>query len=271
MSDQREGDQQSQPSCGKDAYDLFRWPIKEIERRFQEYQTKKKSETAQDRAARRTANATNWIAAFTAISVGVNVAVFYVLKSQLNEMKSSGEDAKKLIDANVKLADSAQRSADIAKSTLIIAQGASVSVDHFMSTNVVKDNVQVGVSFNIIWKNSGMTRANNFINFIQAKIFEHGIPENFDFKKLPEGIPIPGFINGGSVISSSNIIVNKSDLELVKSSERALYILGGAIYNDMFNGTPKHHAYICARVKIVRELFGPADPFAYEAYKYEAD
>jgi hypothetical protein len=75
-----------------DPIDQFRanWGLRfvgYIERKLQKRKAKKKAETPQDRAARRTANATWWIAVFTIILAAGNLY-------QLREMHQTGIDAE---------------------------------------------------------------------------------------------------------------------------------------------------------------------------------
>lgn len=57
-----------------------------IKARFQEYKSKRENETNADRASRRTANATVWIAAFALISIGVGIFQWRAISDQLIEM-----------------------------------------------------------------------------------------------------------------------------------------------------------------------------------------
>jgi enamine deaminase RidA (YjgF/YER057c/UK114 family) len=86
--------------------------IRKIERYFQERSASKKKETPQDRAARRTANATWWIAGFTLVSVGVGISqaiianrTLVAISGQLAEMQSSSEQVERSIKASNRIAD----------------------------------------------------------------------------------------------------------------------------------------------------------------------
>ncbi len=126
--------------------------VEYIKFKFQERQAKKQNEPSQDRAAQRTANATYWIAAFTLISVAVNIGVFLVLRSQLNEMHDAGVDSKRLIDANVKLASAAQKSANTADENLIATQRAWVgSID----AAIIKSPNMTPIKGTVSYVNSG--------------------------------------------------------------------------------------------------------------------
>jgi hypothetical protein len=86
--------------------------VRKVERNFQERRASKKSETPQDRVARRTANATWWIAAFTFVAVGVGISqaiianrTLVAISGQLTEMQSSSAQVERSIAASNRIAD----------------------------------------------------------------------------------------------------------------------------------------------------------------------
>jgi hypothetical protein len=81
-------------------------------RNFQKRRARKKNETPQDRAARRTAAATWWIAAFTFVAVGVGISqaiianrTLVAISGQLTEMQSSSAQVERSITASNRIAD----------------------------------------------------------------------------------------------------------------------------------------------------------------------
>lgn len=93
--------------------------VARIKRYRDKRRAKKKQESASDRAARRTAIATVWIAIFTAATIGVGISQFFILRGQLTamngqlaEMHSSGVDTHNLVAATQHLADHAKDQAD---------------------------------------------------------------------------------------------------------------------------------------------------------------
>jgi hypothetical protein len=86
-----------------------------VKRKRYERATKKKSETPTDRAARRTAAATAWMAGFTFVLAATSGLTIWVLKNQLREMHQSGADTHDLAVAAGKQADAAKVQSEQAK------------------------------------------------------------------------------------------------------------------------------------------------------------
>jgi hypothetical protein len=80
-----------------------------IKRKMHERYIKKQDEPAPDRAARRTATATVWMAAFTVVLSAVSIGTLLVLKKQLHEMQTGGVDTNKLATAAANQATWTQR------------------------------------------------------------------------------------------------------------------------------------------------------------------
>jgi hypothetical protein len=89
--------------------------VGKIESKLQERKAKKAAETPVDRAARITATATVWMAAFTAVLVAVGILTLYVLKTQLKEMHEGGIDTHNLAEAAGDAANAATDQADAAQ------------------------------------------------------------------------------------------------------------------------------------------------------------
>jgi hypothetical protein len=103
--------------------------IQEIERYFHDRRTAKKQENPQDRASRRTANATVFIAILTlavAFIGGLQYLIFKaqlkVMADQLVEMKGTGTQTDTLIEANKSLAEAAGKQAQAAIDSAKTAQ-----------------------------------------------------------------------------------------------------------------------------------------------------
>jgi hypothetical protein len=77
--------------------------------------TKQQEETPVDRAARRTANATVWLAVFTVVLAATSVGTIWILKNQLREMHEGGIDTHALADATEKMKSSAEKSAQASR------------------------------------------------------------------------------------------------------------------------------------------------------------
>ena len=85
------------PTSPNHYYDPPTWwrrLIAEIKRRLEERRTKYKHEGAQDKAARKTASATVWIALFAFVTIGLGAAQFFVLRGQLRAMQGQLDEMK---------------------------------------------------------------------------------------------------------------------------------------------------------------------------------
>jgi hypothetical protein len=94
---------------------LGSWCVAKIKRKLHERGAKHEKETPQDRFARRTANATVWIAILAVVAAGVGSLQYHTMQGQLSEMKSAGEQTNTLLEINKKLVDAALKQATAAE------------------------------------------------------------------------------------------------------------------------------------------------------------
>jgi hypothetical protein len=114
------------------------WGISYIKGKLHERAIKYKDETPTDKAARRTATATIWMAAFTVILSVVSIGTLLILKRQLAEMHEGGIDTHILAVAAGKQADGAKLMADQAKSQSRAAEdSAKAATDFARSAGVI--------------------------------------------------------------------------------------------------------------------------------------
>ncbi|HEY5213809.1 MAG TPA: hypothetical protein VIJ38_12400 [Acidobacteriaceae bacterium] len=118
-----------------------------VKSRSSERRTKRQQEGTAEWAARRTADATIWMAIFTVILAAVSIGTLLVLKKQLGEMQAGGVDTHSLANAagnqatwTQRLANSADtqsghmqelaaRTKDVADQALVQAKEAKISAD----------------------------------------------------------------------------------------------------------------------------------------------
>ena len=86
-----------------------------VKRKRYERAAKKKNETPTDKAARRTATATVWMAIFTLVLAATSGLTIWILKNQLREMHEGGIDTHALAIAADKTEKSAEKSAQAAR------------------------------------------------------------------------------------------------------------------------------------------------------------
>jgi hypothetical protein len=94
-----------------------RWTrlVSYIKSKTQERKAKKQNETSADRAARRTAVATIWMAIFTLVLAATSGFTIWILKNQLREMHEGGIDTHALAEATGDMATAASDQADAAQ------------------------------------------------------------------------------------------------------------------------------------------------------------
>jgi hypothetical protein len=90
-------------------------PITYIRNWREERRARREQETTADRAARVTANATVWMAVFTALLFVLNGITVLILSNQLKEMHEGGVDTHALAQASSDQADAAQQFSDTAE------------------------------------------------------------------------------------------------------------------------------------------------------------
>jgi hypothetical protein len=99
-------------------------------------------ESSQDRASRRTANATVWIAILTVATVVVGGLQYFTFKGQLQvmadqlvEMKGTGKQTDELIAANKKVADAAQGQLETLRGQLNQLRESGKQTDQLIEAN----------------------------------------------------------------------------------------------------------------------------------------
>jgi hypothetical protein len=123
------GDDTKYPSTNKKPNWIFR-SVSRIKHHFQQRHAAKKQEDPQDRASRRTANATVAVAFLTVAVIVVGVLQYLIFKAQLKvmadqliEMKGTGTQTDKIIDAAVKQAQAATESVSAIHAQLDVMKG----------------------------------------------------------------------------------------------------------------------------------------------------
>ena len=113
-TDAKTGDQSHAPV---DKFRLDGWErfVGYVKHQVYERKVKKEQETPADKAARRSATATVWMAVFTVILAMLSLGTLFILKNQLGEMHSGGIDTHDLAIAAGKQADAAKAQSEESK------------------------------------------------------------------------------------------------------------------------------------------------------------
>jgi hypothetical protein len=151
LTNQETGDAPRPPTAQSQPNRVTRC-VQKIERYFHNRRAAKKQENSQDRASRRTANATVWIAALTFAVVLIGGLQYLIFKGQLKvmadqlvEMKGTGTQTDTLIETNKQLANAAvenaaaaTKSVGLLQNQLSIMQG---QLDQMKSSGKQADNL----------------------------------------------------------------------------------------------------------------------------------
>jgi hypothetical protein len=103
--------------------------VSDVKSKMHERSAKQQEETSVDRATRRTANATVWLAIFTVVLAATSLGTVWILKNQLREMHEGGIDTHALADATEKMKDSAEKSAQASRDFADTAGDIKDSID----------------------------------------------------------------------------------------------------------------------------------------------
>ena len=99
--------------------------VSNVKSEMHKRRAKEQEESSMDRAARRTATATIWMAVFTVILAATSIGTAWILKNQLGEMHEGGIDTHNLATAADRIDDAAD---SFSKSSTHINQGVSDAV-----------------------------------------------------------------------------------------------------------------------------------------------
>jgi hypothetical protein len=149
--------------------------VENIKRCREHRRSERQKENPQDRAARKTAAATVWIAVFTFVTIGVGVSQFVIFWKQLSEMQSTGKQTDDLIRATKESADAAKNAAKAASDQNAITRAqikASLNIpDEPNSTIRIGPDGTIAVDLYIF--NTGQSWARD-IYFTVAVIVRNG-------------------------------------------------------------------------------------------------
>jgi hypothetical protein len=244
--------------------------IQKIERYFRDRHAATKEESPQDRASRRTANATVWIAALTLVVVFVGGLQYLIFRAQLKvmadqliEMKGTGVQTDSLIEANKKLADAAQKQAEAAivqaKAAQLMAEATrDIQIDSRLTIapslqsqvpNVKFFGPDQTATFMMFINNNGFARANQYRAWVKAEVREfplNGVIATVIPQVSPTSLAKDGMSPELDAVTDAPIV--RSDFEAVQRGEKAIYIFGEASYVDPY-GSPGNYTirYIYGR------------------------
>lgn len=154
------------------------------------------------------------------------------------------ESTDKLWEAGERQIGIAKRSADIAEASLTKLQRAFVFPEQ-MQVEIRQVGSQRFFDFDLRWKNSGSTPANDLrmhLNWVQTR---EELERNFEYPDRGRAEDIPRFVAPGANIWSSTISLDSAAIGSVYLGQTRLYFYGWVSYEDVFDGTPRHRTRFC--------------------------
>jgi hypothetical protein len=219
LNDQSSGDR-ADPPANKFLFTGVKGGIQKIKVHFQSHRTKKKNETAQDRASRRTADATVAIAILTAVTIAVGISQYVIFGRQLDVMEN---DKRPWLSANVSL------DRYVAITEWSESRGIDVPLKFALKNygQVPAVNIRINV---MAWQHPGNPKRAEILPF-QKRLCEQGV-EAAD-KDPTGGIAI---FPAETTIADAN--ANVSGGEIYKDGEPTLWAIFGCV--DYTYGNGKH-------------------------------
>ena len=255
-----------------------------VKRKLSDRKAKKQAESPADRAARRTAVATIWMAIFTFVLAGTSGFTIWILKNQLHEMHEGGIDTHALAEATGDAANAATDQADAAQQFSDTAEdingGIAGAVDQLEATaqnakaaiQATRDAMRLeqrawvgltvvdvpkplptGATFEIVnhFSNTGKTPALRAHAVSELEIDVHNLQPIYKESDAPEGPPLlPGAEVRGSWTAP---ILNEETVKAIKDGSSIIYDRGAVWYWDVFGR--KHVTTFCLAYNVASGAF----------------
>jgi len=248
------------------------WLVDKVVGKLQEQKSKKQSEPAADKAARRTAIATIWVALFTAVLAVVSYFQWKELRSsgdqtnrliclyqqQLGQITKQANDTHDLAVAAGKQADQALLQAAGTRSLARTSKDALTAVQRAFIFATNMDVVRVAdpsnpskigsLEFSITWVNNGTTPTHNMRTYYNWLTPPIALPSDFTYPDLGDHKSIPIALGPRGVAHTTPILVPAEAIRKIMNHQGHLYIWGWATYKDIFQGTKPHITRFCTEV-----------------------
>jgi len=218
-----------------------------VKRKMSQRKTKKQNETPSDKAARRTAIATIWMAIFTFVLAFTSGLTIWILKNQLKEMRDSGTQTDRIIAADERIAIAIEASLgqakiafDAANKQAILSQRAwlHVLVQTQAHTNGQPFVVGEPLEIRATTKNTGRTPAINIKSvtkrdvtardaggkFLEPPFVYRDADYVFNGNLTPDGSSYGDFVKP----------FTSTDLDRIISQKVRMYVHGRVEYDDVF-------------------------------------
>jgi len=151
-----------------------------------------------------------------------------------------------------------QITADIAKESLIVGNGAFVFVIDFVWTwETAPDDLlgdPITYTFRPVWQNSGNTQTKNMVTMVAIELSDSIISDQFDFTAAKTATQ-PALIGPKSQIrGGTERPITAAEMVEVAAGKKFLYLWGWARYEDIFPDTKPHLTRYCTQVRAAGDL-----------------
>jgi hypothetical protein len=201
------------------------------------------------------------LTALIAVAGFVSATIFNnqltVMQGQLREMKSTGTQTDRLIEMTKDTADAARLSARTARETLIYTQRAILTVVAPYNVRIQNEGQPIiGYAFQIYFKNSGPTTAKQTRIVFKVEYIDRVLPDNYDysFAAPPElNNSPPADIGRDTEFRSEAMSVAMNAIQSVQNGQGTLLQRFYISYNDIFEGTDRHHLAGTISTAVIRD------------------
>ena len=118
--------------------------------------------------------------------------------------------------------------------------------------------------FRPVWRNSGDTPTRRLVIYCECELLNSSLRQGFDFTKTvrPAGsglLPPNSNMHGGVAPVYPGAAITPQDIVDVQSGRKFLYLWGWALYQDVFETTPKHITRFCFQITPIGDplVFNP--------------
>lgn len=223
-----------------------------IKRKLHQRRTNRQQENSNDRAARSTSRATWCVAAFTIVIAGVGVLQWKVLsheldvmRGQLDQMKSSGVQADKSIEAVNRMANETHIANDIATKALVAANRPWVGISR-VESGPFKAGQELKI--NIVVKNSGRSPGLDVKGCFTTSSKISPEQSESSIRKLLSGRkgckePSQGVILPNAEFAYTDTVTAESatqeEISAINNGIRIVVVVGALDYTDSFGNAHK--------------------------------
>jgi hypothetical protein len=168
-----------------------------------------------------------WIALFTLILTGSTIGLWYVTWRTLRHTEQSTETELRAYVSIQKVVQTASAATPAATAPI------------------------TGWAFSLTWQNTGKTPTRDMTQWVSLKYF--GPDEPIVFAAMAE-TDYGAMIGPSCTITASPVLLAMESCVKIKAGDGCAFLFGGAKYNDVFEGTPRHEHGFCFKLSVISDL-----------------